>query len=64
MVKVIKDKDLYYEKTNKKLRAIMDAKAVNIKVNDKLEERLLTSIPSSVRQEVIAQLQNNIKSLG
>jgi hypothetical protein len=42
----------------------MDAKAVNIKVDDKLEERLLTLIPSSVRQEVIAQLKNNIKSLG
>lgn len=62
--KVIKDKDGYHTKTNVLLTSIMQLKTVQIKVKDVFEERELTSIPSPVHQEVIAQLKSNIKSLG
>lgn len=63
IVQVIKDKESFYSKTKLKLQKISEVKKVMIKVGDKFEERELSHIPSSVKDEVITQLQNNIKSL-
>lgn len=63
IAKIIKDKDGYYAKTNALLSETMGLKTVRIKVRGIFEDREFISIPAIVRQEVIAQLKNNIKSL-